>query len=95
MSSYFYYIYNFYIHNYLREQHYKPSSVLDDYLSSLTVTNKLKRPTRKHGGQPYRSPFGLASSGVYIAILVTKNAVVSYSTFPSLPNEFGGISLLH
>ena len=93
MSSYFYSneIYSYYS----CEQHYKPSSVLDDYLSSLTVTSKIKRPTRKHGGQPYRSPFGLASSGVYIAILVTKNAVVSYATFPSLPNEFGGISLLH
>ena len=39
---------------------------LDDHLSGPAVANRLKRPTRKHGGPPYRSLFGLASDGVYI-----------------------------
>lgn len=48
------------------EQYYKPSSVFDDHLSSPSVTTRLKRPTLKHDGQPYRLKFGLASSGVYM-----------------------------
>ena len=51
---------------YVYEQHYKPSSVLDGYLSSPDVTIRFKRPTLKHDGQPYRFKFGLASSGVYM-----------------------------
>ncbi len=50
----------------LDEQHYKPSSVLDDHLSGPNVTTRLKRPTLKHDGQPYRFKFGLASDGVYM-----------------------------
>lgn len=37
-----------------------------DHLSSLVVTNKLKRPTRKHSGSLYHFLLGLASDGVYI-----------------------------
>ncbi len=50
------------------EQHYKPSSVLDGYLSGPNVATRLKRPTIKHDGQPYRLEFGLASSGVYMCL---------------------------
>ena len=59
------------------EQYYKPSSVFDDHLSGPNVTTRLKRPTLKHDGQPYRLKFGLASSGVYMASYVTARAVVS------------------
>ena len=63
----------------------KPGYVENDHLSSLAVTNKIKRPTCKHDGQPYRSRFGLASSGVYRACPVTSPAVSSYLAFPPLP----------
>ncbi len=39
---------------------------LSDHLSGPAVANRLKRPTRKHGGPPYCFLFGLASDGVYI-----------------------------
>lgn len=54
----------FYINN--NEQADKPSSVLNDHLSSPIVTNRLQRPTRKHGGQPYSLLYGLAPDGVYM-----------------------------
>ena len=44
---------------------------------SSTAIASTTRPTLKHGGQPYRFMFGLASSGVYIAPTVTSKAVVS------------------
>ena len=39
---------------------------LGDHLSRTTVTGRLKQPTRKHDGPPYRLLFGLATDGVYI-----------------------------
>ena len=39
--------------------------------------------------------FGLASDGVYMALSVTRQPVVSYTAFPPLPADAGGISLLH
>ena len=39
---------------------------LNGHLSSPAVASRLKRPTRKHDGPPYRSLFGLASDEVYI-----------------------------
>jgi len=42
------------------------------------------------GGFP-RSPTDLAPSGVYHALLVTKEAVRSYRTFSPLPIETGGL----
>lgn len=48
---------------------HKPSSVLSNHLSRLIVANKLKRHTQRRDGQPlYASLFGLAPSGVYIAV---------------------------
>ena len=48
----------------------KRSSVLSNHLSRFIVTNKLKRYTRKRGGQPLNvSLFDLAPGGVYIAIM--------------------------
>jgi len=35
--------------------------------------------------------FGLASSGVYLAVVITNNAVRSYRTFSPLPFFNGGI----
>ncbi len=58
---------------------------LNDHLSRPIVTNRFKRPTRERDGQPHSSLFGLASSGVYRACLVTKTAVSSYLAFPPLP----------
>ena len=58
---------------------------MNDHLSRPAVANRLKRPTSRHDGQPYRLSFGLASSGVYRACLVTKTAVSSYLAFPPLP----------
>ena len=63
----------------------KPGYVVNDHLSRPAVANRLKRPTSRHDGQPYRLSFGLASSGVYRACLVTKTAVSSYLAFPPLP----------
>ena len=44
----------------------KPGYVLNGHLSRPAVTDRLKRPTRKHDGQPYHFLFGLASNGVYM-----------------------------
>ena len=41
------------------------------------------------------SLFGLASDGVYRALPVTRQAVVSYTAFPPLLPEGSGIFLLH
>lgn len=65
----------------------KPSSVVDDHLSWTSVTSRLTRPTRKHDGSPYRSLFGLAPDGVYMAFPVTREAVSSYLAFAPLPIE--------
>ena len=67
------------------ESAYKPGYVLNDHLSSFTVTDKIKRPTTKHDGQPYRFLFGLASDGVYTALSVTRETVGSYPAFSPLP----------
>ena len=40
--------------------------LLDGHLSRPVVTNRLKRPTRKHSGPLHCFLFGLASSGVYM-----------------------------
>ena len=37
---------------------------MNGHLSSLYVATQFKRPTRRHGGQPYRLLFGLAPDGV-------------------------------
>ena len=68
---------------------------MDDHLSWTSVTSRLTRPTRKHDGSPYRSLFGLAPDGVYMAFPVTKEAVSSYLAFATLPVYTGGIFLLH
>jgi len=57
---------------------------LNDHLSRPAVASRFKRPTRERDGQPHSSLFGLASSGVYRACLVTKTAVSSYLAFPPL-----------
>ena len=66
---------------------------LNDHLSRPIVTNRFKRPTRERDGQPHSSLFGLASSGVYRACLVTKTAVSSYLAFPPLPVAWRFISV--
>ena len=65
---------------------HKPSSVLSNHLSRLTVTNKLKRRTQRRDGQPLKclsirscSKWGLHSREVAITL------VSSYLTFPPLP----------
>ena len=68
---------------------------MDDHLSWTSVTSRLTRPTRKHDGSPYRSLFGLAPDGVYMAFPVTREAVSSYFAFAPLPVYTGGIFLLH
>ena len=60
---------------------------MDEHLSNPAVAGRLKRPTRKHDGPPYRSLFGLASDGVYMAFSVTRETVVSYTAFPPLPGK--------
>lgn len=48
---------------------HKPSSVLSNHLSRSNVAIRLKRRTRRRDGQPLNaSLFGLAPSGVYIAV---------------------------
>lgn len=58
---------------------------LSDHLSRPTVTSRLQQPTRKHSGPLYGFLFGLASSGVYRALPVTRQAVSSYLAVPPLP----------
>jgi len=72
----------------------KPNSVLNNHLSGDTVASVIMRPYQKQSGQLYKFHFGLAPSGVYIAIDVANNAVSSYLTFPPLPKN-GGLFLLH
>ena len=54
-----------------REQIYKPCSVVDNHLSSLIITNKLKRTTifRTGPSKPPNVHFVLAPDGVYIAYM--------------------------
>ena len=68
---------------------------LGDHLSRPTVAGRFEQPTRKHSGQLYRFLFGLASSGVYRALPVTSQAVSSYLAVPPLPENSGGLFLLH
>lgn len=70
---------------------------MNSHLSRPTVTSKLKRPTYGMGtGSPLlKSLLGLAPDGVYIADWLPEPLVSSYLTFPPLPTEAGGISLLH
>ena len=42
-------------------------------------------PPENESGKSMCSLFGLASDGVYMAIVVTNNTVVSYTAFPPLP----------
>ena len=70
---------------YKNEWDCKPGSVVNDHLSGINVTANLKRPTWEQIGQIYGPLFGLASDGVYRALHVTTQAVVSYTAFPPLP----------
>ena len=71
-----------------------------DHFSGSAVTGALEQPTRDSNGAGRSSPlFGLAPSGVYRAIPVTRGAVRSYRTLsplPVLPGEPSAVcSLLH
>ena len=48
----------------------------------------------KHGGQPYRFCSVLLRMGLACAFPVASEAVVSYTAFPPLPAEAGGLFLL-
>ena len=50
-------------------------------------------PPENRSGKSIRSLFGLASDGVYMAIAVTNNTVVSYTAFPPLPLTWRYISV--
>lgn len=80
----------------------KPGSVWKqkfrgNHSSRMYVTIHLKQPTRIPREQRVISKrfsgflFGLAPSGVYLAIAVTNNAVRSYRTISPLPTFAGGI----
>ena len=74
------------LHSWLIKQIYKRSSVFDNHLSRLIVTNMLKRPTyRRVRATLYQPYFGLAPGGVYTAFPVTWETVSSYLAFSSLP----------
>jgi len=64
----------------------KPGSVMDSHSSRINITINLKRPTRRQC-EPHLNAFlfGLAPSGVYPAMFVTKHAVRSYRTISPLP----------
>ncbi len=69
---------------------------LNDHLSRTYVAISLKRPTGKQIGQIYRFPtlarrLGLASDGVYTALHVTMQTVVSYTAFSPLPSKMAVI----
>ena len=60
------------LHSWLIKQIYKRSSVFDNHLSRLIVTNKLERPTYRRMRATSLMPYlGLAPGGVYTARLVT------------------------
>ena len=70
----------------LIKQIYKRSSVFDNHLSRLIVTNKFKRPTyRRMRATSFLPYLGLAPGGVYTAFPVTRETVSSYLAFSSLP----------
>ena len=76
------------------ERDHKPGSVLDDHLSSPSVTAGIQRlrRTRRAAGLP---PLHLAPGGVYSGNRLPGFRVSSYLAFPSLPPEDGGFFLLH
>ena len=47
----------------------KPSSVVDNHSSRRQITLPLKQPTRTLDGPPIEFLFGLATSGVYLAMV--------------------------
>ena len=76
------------LHSWLIKQIYKRSSVFDNHLSRLIVTNKLERPTYRRMRATSLMPYlGLAPGGVYTARLVTQSTVSSYLAFSSLPHK--------
>ena len=77
------------LHSWLIKQIYKRSSVFDNHLSRLIVTNKLERPTYRRMRATSLMPYlGLAPGGVYTALLVTQQTVSSYLAFSSLPHKW-------
>ena len=77
------------LHSWLIKQIYKRSSVFDNHLSRLIVTNKLERPTYRRMRATSLMPYlGLAPGGVYTAQLVTQLTVSSYLAFSSLPHKW-------
>lgn len=70
---------------------YKPGFVLvytsGNHSSGIFVTKYLLQPTRATGGKHayVLLLFGLASGGVYLAMLIANHAVRSYRTFSTLP----------
>ena len=77
------------LHSWLIKQIYKRSSVFDNHLSRLIVTNKLERPTYRRMRATSLMPYlGLAPGGVYTAQLVTQLTVSSYLAFSSLPQKW-------
>ena len=76
------------LHSWLIKQIYKRSSVFDNHLSRLIVTNKLEGPTYRRMRATSLMPYlGLAPGGVYTARLVTQSTVSSYLAFSSLPHK--------
>ncbi len=63
----------------------KPGYVVCNHLSRNTVACELKRSTQKRDGPPHSFLSDLASNGVYTALSVTSQAVVSYTAFSPLP----------
>ena len=77
------------------EQNDKPSSVVNNHLSSSTVASRIKRPTRKQTGRLMLS-IGLASDGVYINLVCYQTSgrlLHCLSTLTSITRS--GIFLLH
>ena len=77
---------------------YKLGSVEDNHSSRRSITAPLMQPTRTTGRKHTYAPFlfGLASSGVYHAVIVTNHAVRSYRTLSPFPLKKEVVySLLH
>ena len=67
---------------------------LEDHLSRASVAGCFKRPTWNWRATSM-SLFGLASDGVYTALPVTSEAVVSYTAVSALPRGAAVSFLLH
>ena len=74
----------------------KPSSVLDNHLSSSAVAGRIKRPTLRHAGPAYCPMFGLASGwSLHVPFPLPGRRWSLTPPFHPYRLKAGGLFLLH